>query len=150
MHSEDAIPTKEQCEVYWGKYRQLYDDQVRVLRDGSEKTQTTIALQRMTNAKYLVLSGAAWKSPAHPLYAVWDAGNDSIIKPTYDPDDGPWHSHTVLKWCLLLLLVIKYAQSLSYKRSGHSQVRFSARIALPPNHSIFLSLFIRYRFTSTG
>jgi hypothetical protein len=90
LRSKDTIPTKEQCEVYWGKYRELYDDQVRVLRDGSDKTRITMALQSMPNVKHLVLSCAAWESPAHPLYAVWDAGSDFVIKPGHDPDKGPW------------------------------------------------------------
>ena len=90
IYAEDTIPRKEQCEVYWGKYRELYDDQVRVLRDGSEKTRITIALQRMPNVKHLVLLCVVWKSLAYPLYSVWDTGSDLIIKPKYDPDDGPW------------------------------------------------------------
>jgi hypothetical protein len=91
IHAGKTIPTKEQCEVYWCKYRELYDDQVRVLRDGSYKTRITMALQTMPNAKHIVLACAAWESPAHPLYSVWDAGNDLVIKPTNNPDEeGPW------------------------------------------------------------
>jgi hypothetical protein len=49
-----------------------------------------MALQSMPNVKHLVLSCAAWESPAYLLYTVWDAGNDFVIKPGHDLDKGPW------------------------------------------------------------
>jgi hypothetical protein len=70
VYTEHTIPTKEQYEVHWGRYRELYDDQVRILRDGSYKTRITMALQSMPKVKHLVLSSALWESPAHPLYAA--------------------------------------------------------------------------------
>ena len=102
--NRNTIPTKERCEVYWGKYREVYDDQLRVLQDNSDKTRITIALQSMPNIKHLVLSGDAWKSPAHPLHSVWQSGSDLIITPTYDSDDGPWqlsHGFEVMSSALL-------------------------------------------------
>lgn len=87
-YSEDTIPTKEQCKLYWGRYQDIYNDQVRVLRDGSDKARIAFALQRLPNLKHLVLSCTAWESPTHPLHAAWEAGQDAIIKPTFDPDDG--------------------------------------------------------------
>lgn len=84
------IPTERQCKVYWAKYQDVYNDQVGVLRDGSDKTRIALALQRMPNVQHLVLSCDAWKSPAHPLHAVWDSKKYFIIKPTRDAEDGPW------------------------------------------------------------
>jgi hypothetical protein len=86
----ETMPKKKQCTVYWTKYQDVYNDQVRVLRDGSEKTRIALALQRMPNVEHLVLSCDAWKSPAHPLHAVWDSKDYFIIRPTHDADDGPW------------------------------------------------------------
>jgi hypothetical protein len=83
------MPTREQCKVYWAKCQDVYNDQVRVLRDGIETTRIALALQRMPKVQHLVLSWDAWKSPAHPLHAVWHSEEHFMIKPTHDPKDGP-------------------------------------------------------------